>query len=439
MNFGLTLNVAISLTFVYVLASLLASTVNEMIAGVLKLRGVYLTKAIESLTSLGTNNQFAWGGIPGWFRAYFGQTTAEVSKCVDQATTAAVNAAKTAPVYRVLCAVINASAKIWGAIRNILAPGAAPAAQTVTAHANLRALIDTAAGAPGATARSVSNALRPAMGIATLQQHPLLVGTPSSLPSYVPSRDFASALLSYLTDGSVDTGFTQARNAINNLPDGDLKKTLLAFISSGANDLDKLRTRIENWFDDSMERLGGIYKRFSQYVMLLLGLITAVVMNVNSIQLARMFWDEPAVSGAISAGAAKFVADNKDSFFACASAAPEDAASTDANKAAAPAAANCPTRSSLTTVQKLIDQQSLPIGRGPHADRFGCVKPFPPVIDKISPNACQLWAPKAWTILGWIVTALAISLGAQFWFGILTNLTSLRAAGDKPDRADKKS
>jgi hypothetical protein len=427
MNFGLTLNVAISLTFVYVLASLLASTVNEMIAGVLKLRGVYLTKAIESLTSLGTNNQFAWGGIPGWFRAYFGQTTAEVSKCVDQATTAAVNAAKTAPVYRVLCAVINASAKIWGAIRNILAPGAAPAAQTVTAHTNLRALIDTAAGAPGATARSVSNALRPAMGIATLQQHPLLVGTPSSLPSYVPSRDFASALLSYLTDGSVDTGFTQARNAINNLPDGDLKKTLLAFISSGANDLDKLRTRIENWFDDSMERLGGIYRRFSQYVMLLLGLITAVVMNVNSIQLARMFWDEPAVSGAISAGAAKFVADNKDSFFACASAAPEDAASTDANKAAAPAAANCPTRSSLTTVQKLI------------ADRFGCVKPFPPVIDKISPNACQLWAPKAWTILGWIVTALAISLGAQFWFGILTNLTSLRAAGDKPDRADKKS
>ena len=64
MNFGLTLNVAISLTFVYVLASLLASTVNEMIAGVLKLRGVYLTKAIESLTSLGTNNQFAWAGSP---------------------------------------------------------------------------------------------------------------------------------------------------------------------------------------------------------------------------------------------------------------------------------------------------------------------------------------------------------------------------------------
>jgi hypothetical protein len=61
MNFGLALNVAISLTFVFVLAALLASTINEIIAGVLRLRGVYLTKAIESLSSLGTDNKFAWG------------------------------------------------------------------------------------------------------------------------------------------------------------------------------------------------------------------------------------------------------------------------------------------------------------------------------------------------------------------------------------------
>ncbi len=54
MNFGLALNVAISLTFVFVLAALLASTMTEFIAGVLRLRGVYLTKAIESLSSLGT-------------------------------------------------------------------------------------------------------------------------------------------------------------------------------------------------------------------------------------------------------------------------------------------------------------------------------------------------------------------------------------------------
>jgi hypothetical protein len=43
---------------------------------------------------------------------------------------------------------------------------------------------------------------------------------------------------------------------------------------------------------------------------------------------------------------------------------------------------------------------------------------------------------QARTLLGWLLTAFAISLGAQFWFGLLTNLTSLRASGDKPKPAD---
>ena len=33
------------------------------------------------------------------------------------------------------------------------------------------------------------------------------------------------------------------------------------------------------------------------------------------------------------------------------------------------------------------------------------------------------------SILGWIITALAISLGAPFWFGLLNKLVALRGAG----------
>jgi len=420
MNFGLTLNVAISLTFVYVLASLLASTVNEMIAGALKLRGVYLTKAIESLTSLGSGNVFAWGGFTGWWHAYFNQTTAEMTKDVDKATKAAVDAGELELPAAGVPGVMPPQNLVLRAMLD---------APDVGAHPTLQNAIKAAAATAGGNAAALVDALRPARGIATLQQHPLLIGTPSSLPSYVPSRDFASAMLSHLTDGSAANGFAQAQAAINNLPDGDVKQTLLAFISAGADNLDKLRTRIESWFDDSMERLSGIYKRFSQYVMLALGLIIAFGMNVNSIQLARMFWDEPAVSSAISAGAVKFATDQKD-LFACPS------TTAQAGNTNSPAQANCPPNASFTAVQNLIDQQNLPIGRGVHADLFGCVKPYPPVGDKNSANACQSLAPKSWTILGWVVTAFAISLGAQFWFGVLTNLTSLRAAGDKPQRAN---
>ena len=40
-----------------------------------------------------------------------------------------------------------------------------------------------------------------------------------------------------------------------------------------------------------------------------------------------------------------------------------------------------------------------------------------------------------WSLLGWIITAFAISLGAQFWFDLLTKFVNLRAAGPKPERA----
>ena len=36
-------------------------------------------------------------------------------------------------------------------------------------------------------------------------------------------------------------------------------------------------------------------------------------------------------------------------------------------------------------------------------------------------------------ILGWLVTGLAISLGAPFWFDLLNRLVDLRGAGKRPE------
>jgi hypothetical protein len=38
-------------------------------------------------------------------------------------------------------------------------------------------------------------------------------------------------------------------------------------------------------------------------------------------------------------------------------------------------------------------------------------------------------------LLGWIVTGLLVTLGAPFWFNLLTQLTSLRSTGAKPPPA----
>jgi hypothetical protein len=411
MNLSLTLDVAISLIFVYVLASLLASTVNEMIAGWFRLRGVYLTKAIEEMTSLGKNNQFGWGGLCGWLSAVR-QARPAVSANVDKAALAAQLAAEHA-------------AGLVGAT-------AASVAAEVRAAPNFNLLIglddtiDDAVAEAGASGQTVLNVVRSIGGIANLQQHPLLVGTPSSLPSYVPARDFAAALLGLLKDGSGDPAFDQARAMIDKLPNGDLKTTLQSFISAGADDIDKLRTRIENWFDDSMGRLSGIYKRFSQWMMLFLGLVIAVCMNIDSVHMVRTLWNEPALSHAIADGASEVVKQNQ--IFNClttpaaggVTTTPATGAATattatgvaTATPAAGVATATTPCKApDMSAVLAVIDQQQLPIGW------TGITFDF-------------------WMMVGWLLSGLAISLGAQFWFGLLTQLISLRAAGDKPQRAN---
>ena len=44
-----------------------------------------------------------------------------------------------------------------------------------------------------------------------------------------------------------------------------------------------------------------------------------------------------------------------------------------------------------------------------------------------------------WRILGWLLTALALSLGAPFWFDILSQLVNVRSSGPPPPKADEAS
>jgi hypothetical protein len=407
----LTLDVAISLIFVFVLAALLASTVNEMISGILKLRGVYLTKAIESLTSLDTGNVFRWGGVGGWFYAHFWQSNPTVSAEVDKAANAITKAA-------------TDEARKAGAtaadVQSAFTTAMAGYPNLASRFTQVQQAVATAAAAAGASAESVLAVIQPIGGVANLQNHPLLIGTPTSLPSYVPARDFTAALLSVLNDGSGAAPIVQVKNAIQALPDGDLKTQLLAFIAAGADDIDRLRTRIENWFDDAMARLSGIYTRSTQYLMLVLGLVIAVGMNIDSIHLAKVLWEEPAMSKAISDGAAHFVSSDGANLF-CA-----DGAS-----------ANSCKKIDLKTIQTVLDQQALPIGRK-DADFFGCQTTLQDG-KLVADPSCDTATWEAWTVIGWFVTAFAVSLGAQFWFGLLSQLINLRAAGDKPDRSDAAS
>jgi hypothetical protein len=134
-----------------------------------------------------------------------------------------------------------------------------------------------------------------------------------------------------------------------------------------------------------MDRLTGAYKRFCGYFLLGFGVIIAVAFNVDSVEIAGFLWKNPQV--------ASVLADRAQTALAAASA-PADMASTP------------------TQVIANLQAAALPFGWGPGVS-IGPLK-----------------------ILGWIATAVAVSLGAPFWFDILGRMLNLRAAGPKPKKAD---
>jgi hypothetical protein len=229
-------------------------------------------------------------------------------------------------------------------------------------------------------------------------------GGGKTAPSYLPSRTVAMALIGSLDPSKPVPEFNDIQTAVENLPNSSIKSALLASVTEANKDLDKLRASIATWFDDAMERLSGEYKRYLKTLSLIVGLAVAVIMNADSLRVGRALWVDKELRDQTVTQAQKFVA-------TCGSAceAPKgEAADIQA------ASKNLQERWQAT----LSELRPLPIG----------------------------WNENWGTTPGWyvqkffglLVTGFALSLGAPFWFDLLSKFMNLRGTGDKPQRDDKK-
>src|SRR5262249_37503266 len=108
----------------------------------------------------------------------------------------------------------------------------------------------------------------------------------SNLPSYIPSRNFALALLHTVSGDGVLSLESVKANALA-LPDSRVKQALLTAIGEAGNDLSRARASLEAWFDSSMDRVSGWYKRESQWILMAIGLVLAVALNIDTLGVAR--------------------------------------------------------------------------------------------------------------------------------------------------------
>jgi hypothetical protein len=69
----------------------------------------------------------------------------------------------------------------------------------------------------------------------------------------------------------------------------------------GEDFVQTIQIRIETWFNETMERLSGWYKRKTQMTTFGIGLVIALLFNIDSMQVSNYLWREPTLRQAIVA------------------------------------------------------------------------------------------------------------------------------------------
>jgi hypothetical protein len=87
---------------------------------------------------------------------------------------------------------------------------------------------------------------------------------------------------------AIQINLKSIREAILNLPDSKTKDGILTLIDAAGNDINKARQNVENWYNTTMDRVSGWYKRRLQKILILLGFLLAVAMNADTIAILKV-------------------------------------------------------------------------------------------------------------------------------------------------------
>jgi hypothetical protein len=237
-------------------------------------------------------------------------------------------------------------------------------------------------------------------------------------PSYVSAENFALAFLETKKVKEGEPGASAPETAGQAKLPVFLKEQLNALGVGKAEEVAKEDVKkVEEWFDDSMERVSGWYKRRSQWVTLAIAIAVAVGLNANTVRIAERLEQEPATRQAVATAAEKSIEKE--------ASAPETVAQKQAREKEEGELKKPP--AAVVEIQKGGEHLS-------EASKELAALNLPIFWSKANALHSMPWWKDA---LGWLITVIAISLGAPFWFDTLNKLANLRLAGKSPEEKEK--
>jgi hypothetical protein len=206
-------------------------------------------------------------------------------------------------------------------------------------------------------------------------------------PSYIPANVFATAILNPAREGVA--AVRTVEGALADLPDGKPKQAMQMLWEQAGGDANRFRASLETWYDEAMSRVSGWYRRRVQFWLWVWALAVTVGLHADTIEIAKVLWTDDATRDAVVARAQQ--------------------------------AAGTPlTETNLSGVAdnvRELEALEIPIG---------WASAFPP-----GDFAHDVWIVVL-NAFGLLITAVALTLGAPFWFDLLKKVANVRSAGKAP-------
>lgn len=264
---------------------------------------------------------------------------------------------------------------------------------------------------------------------------PADAGSTTTAPSYLPSNHFALALISTLNpvreaDGTLT--LKGLRDSVAAISGNDSLKSALSSILDGAeNNVDKAIKGIEGWFDATMDRASGWYRRQATRIMFAIGLVLAIIVNADAIQVAVRMSQSEALRASVTAYAALVASPDAKPDPALEKLKKEMAAKFQESGDLVAGFGGLPVGWDLCIAPPPKPSSAGERTAAPERtfDITACYKTEKGDFLKHSALA---WAAK---VLGILLTAAMAAIGAPFWFELLVKLNAIRAAGPKPAKA----
>ncbi len=450
-----TLDVAIGLVFVYLMLSLVCTAANELLSQWFNSRATTLKAGIDALLR-NVTDPIDTEKEAQLVKQALTAHAAKESEITSQAPTeyaawkvAARVAEDAALVYEQVCARLRTIesgifAPLTSAIPELdgLRPDSAlgAAREMLEKAESIRAQAAAALDAvrPGAT--SMLETLRGAaarndalLKLATLYDHPLVAGLSQlpwrlfpwdvkvRIPSYIPTQTFTHALIDTIAPASSGspTPLLEVRRALAYLPE-HVGRPLLLSLNEAQGDLEKFRASVSLWYDNTMERVSGLYKRKTKLTVLMFAAIIALFTNADTVAIVRALSSNKSLRDAIVAQAEVTVQSRNEAA---------------AQPTTTPPLSDSARAAAITKSISDLKALGIPLGYLPldsatkatiaQAPFFGSPSKIGMYIELYWPQLRKAW-------IGLLLTTLALSLGAPFWFDILNKVVNVRAVGRNP-------